>query len=325
MNSIKNNELTVGRVYECQRNLFIVKVNGKEIPAKLKGSFYDMPEGSFPIVGDYVEVMYNAIGESVIYRVCERKSVLKRPDQAKTATMQYMVANADYTFIVTALNEDYSYNRIARYVSVALEGDTIPVVILTKSDCCNNVGRYVSEVEGIADGIKVHAISALYGIGLEEVEEYFKPGVTICLIGSSGAGKSTLINAMAGEEVMKTGAVRESDSTGKHTTTHRQIIDLKCGTSIIDTPGMREIGMANIEEGIDSTFADIIELERQCKFSDCKHKTEPGCAVKAAIERGKLTRERLALYESLSIENKNNSGKKKEIAKLQKARKKIVY
>ncbi|MCR5374610.1 MAG: ribosome small subunit-dependent GTPase A [Lachnospiraceae bacterium] len=325
MNSIKNTELTVGRVYECQRNLFIVKVNGKEIPAKLKGSFYDMPEGSFPIVGDYVEVMYNTIGESVIYRVCERKSVLKRPDQAKTATMQYMVANADYTFIVTALNEDYSYNRIARYVSVALEGDTIPVVILTKSDCCNNVGRYVSEVEGIADGIKVHAISALYGIGLEEVGEYFKPGVTICLIGSSGAGKSTLINAMAGEEVMKTGAVRESDSTGKHTTTHRQIIDLKCGTSIIDTPGMREIGMANIEEGIDSTFADIIELERQCKFSDCKHKTEPGCAVKAAIERGELARERLELYTSLSIENKNNSGKKKEIAKLQKARKKIVY
>ena len=179
--------------------------------------------------------------------------------------------------------------------------------------------------------IKTEKLSKSFSVGGKQQHviknldmEIYKGDFTV-IMGSSGAGKSTLINAMAGEEVMKTGAVRESDSTGKHTTTHRQIIDLKCGTSIIDTPGMREIGMANIEEGIDSTFADIIELEKQCKFSDCQHKTEPGCAVKAAIESGELTRERLELYRSLSIENMNNSGKKKEIAKMQKMRKKIIY
>jgi ribosome biogenesis GTPase len=162
-----------------------------------------------------------------------------------------MVANVDYTFIVTALNEDYSYNRIARYVSVVLQGHSIPVVI------------------------------------------------------------------------MRTSSVRESDSTGRHTTTYRQLIELNNGVSIIDTPGMREIGMANTELGIDNTFSDIAKLEKQCKFSDCQHDTEPGCAVKAAIERGDLSVDRYILYKSLSSENTKNYAKKKEISKWAKAAKKI--
>ena len=311
----------LGQISSVSKNSFTLRFFEKELPAKLKGNFYEKG-GETPIVGDYVTFLYNPIGDSVILSVCERKSLLTRPDQSKTGVMQNMVANADYCFIVTALNEDYSYNRIARYVSVANQGGVWPVVILTKSDLCANVGRYVREVEGIAEDLRVHAVSAIYDIGLDELERYFEPGNIICLIGSSGAGKSTLINRFAGEDIMSTGEIRESDDTGRHTTTRRQLLLLKNGTSIIDTPGMREIGMANSEEGIDDTFSDIRELECQCKFSNCRHETEPGCAINAAISRGELSRERYELFKNLGAENTYNYAKKKEISKWAKAYKK---
>ena len=147
--------------------------------------------------------------------------------------------------------------------------------------------------------------------------------MTICLMGSSGAGKSTLLNAFAGEEIMRTSQVRESDSTGRHTTTYRQLVELDNGVSIIDTPGMRELGMANTGLGINNTFSDILALEQCCKFSDCKHDTEPGCAIKAAIENGELSFERYTLYKSLSTENTNNYAKKKAISKWAKAAKRM--
>ncbi len=305
----------IGRISEVERNTYTIRFFEKDIPGKIKGSFYEEDSEKLPVVGDYVTFKYNPIGDSVITSVCERTSFLQRPDQSKTGVMQYMVANVDYSFIVTSLNDDYSYNRIARYVSVVLQGGSVPVVILTKSDLCNNVGRYVREVESISDKVRVHAISALYDIGLDELNEYLVPGKTICLLGSSGAGKSTLLNALVGNEVMKTGEIRESDSKGRHTTTHRQLIQLASGVSIIDTPGMREIGMARVEEGIDNTFSDILELAAMCRFSDCKHDSEPGCAVKAAIKRGELSEERLELYKNLGRENVRNYAKKKEISK----------
>lgn len=312
-----------GRISEVQRNSYTISFQGKEIPAKLKGSFREEEAYRLPVVGDYVNFIFNPIGDSVIESVCNRRSFLQRPDQAKSCTMQYMLANADYTFIITALNEDYSYNRIARYVSVVLQGGSVPVVLLTKSDLCSNTGRYIREVKTISDKVRVHAICALYDIGLEELSEYMKSGITIALLGSSGAGKSTLLNALAGKEIMKTSAVRESDSTGRHTTTHRQLIELDNGVSIIDTPGMREIGIARAEEGLEDTFSDIVELEGMCRFSDCRHETEPGCAVKAAIERGELSEERYMLYKSLTTENTRNYARKKEIAKWAKSAKKF--
>ena len=319
MNPNNSKNIKIGRISEIRKNSYTIRFEGEELPAKLKGSFYESESPDFPVVGDYVDFEYNHMGDSVILTVKERKSFLKRPDQSKTGVMQNMVANADYTFIVTSLNEDYSYNRIARYASVALQGNSLPVVVLTKSDLCSNVGRYIREVETISDKVRVHAVSAIYGIGLDELEEYFKPGATVCFLGSSGAGKSTLLNAITGTEIMKTGAVRESDSTGKHTTTHRQLIELENGAFIIDTPGMREIGMAEAQEGIDDTFEDIRELECRCKFSDCRHETEPGCAIKAAFLSGELSEERYRLYKNLSAENTRNYAKKKEISKWHKA------
>lgn len=311
-----------GRISGVQKNSYTISYQETELQAKLKGSFYEKAADELPIVGDYVTFDYHPDGDSVILSVLERKSVLQRPDQAKTGVMQYMVANVDYCFIVTSLNGDYSYNRIARYASVALQGGAVPVAILTKSDLCPNVGRYIREVETISEKIRVHAVSALYDIGMDELQEYFTPGATICLMGSSGAGKSTLINALAGEESMKTSAIRESDSKGRHTTTHRQMIRLPGDVCVIDTPGMREIGMAGTEDGIDDTFSDIVELEHQCRFSDCRHDTEPGCAVKEAIADGTLSEERYRLYKNLGAENTRNYAKKKEISKMVKARKK---
>ena len=320
MNSTNKEKL--GRITEINKNSYKILFEEEEIPAKLKGHFYEEDAEKLPVVGDYVTFLHNSQGDSLILSICERKSFLQRPDQAKTAVMQYMVANVDYLFIVTSLNEDYSYNRIARYVSIACQGGAIPVVILTKSDLCSNVGRYVREVEQISDKVHVHAISAIYGIGLEELKEYMKPDVTICLMGSSGAGKSTLINTLMGEDVLKTSEIREDDDEGRHTTTFRKLIRLPNGAAIIDTPGMREIGMANVQEGIDETFSDIIELESRCKFSNCRHDTEPGCAIKAAIESGALSPDRYELYKNLGRENTKNYAKKKEVSKWAKAYKK---
>ncbi len=314
----------LGRISEAGKGGYKIRFWDQELPAKLKGRFFGEDADKLPVVGDYVTFLYNTQGDSTILSVCERTSFLQRPDQSKTGVMQYMVANVDYCFIVTSLNEDYSFNRIARYTGIALNGGAIPVVVLTKSDLCANVGRYVREAESVSEKVRVHAISALYGIGLDEFEEYMKPGVTICLMGSSGAGKSTLINALTGEETMKTSGIREDDDKGRHTTTYRKLTELQNGVCIIDTPGMREIGMAGTQDGIDETFADIIELETRCKFRNCSHKTEPGCAVKAAIESGELSGERYELYRNLGAENARNYAKKKEISKWVKAYKKYL-
>ena len=312
----------LGRISEIRKNNFIIRFEERDICAKLKGSFYAGAAERFPVVGDIVSFAENPAGDSVILSVRERKSLLMRPDQSKTGVMQYMVANADYCFIVTALNEDYSFRRIARYAGVALQGGSVPVVILTKADLCKDVDRFVRETETVSDGIKVYAVSAKYETGLDALKPYFTAGTTIALLGSSGAGKSTLINAIAGEAVMKTGEIREADGKGRHTTTHRQLIALPNGAFVIDTPGMREIGMANADDGIDRTFSDIIALESRCRFRNCRHETEPGCAVKTAIEAGELAQERLALYRNLGKENADHRVRKKEISKSVKAYKK---
>lgn len=317
-------EKSLGTICEIQKNCYKIKFWEEEISAKLKGSAFT-EAAELPVVGDYVTFLLNQRGESVITSICERSSVLKRPDQSghaigyvKTMNEQVMVANFDYVFIVSSLNDNYNFNRIARYVSITLQGGGIPVVILTKLDLCSNSEKYISEIEALSDRVRVHAISALYGIGLDEIREYLAPEKTIAILGSSGVGKSTLVNAIMGEEVMATSEIREDDSKGRHTTTHRQMIELPNGARIIDTPGMRELGMCDVDEGIDELFEDITELESQCRFSDCKHQTEPGCAIKAAILDGSLSQERYELFLNLHRESKHSATLKKQVAKYRK-------
>ena len=230
-----------GTVCEIQRNSYNILVENKMIHAKLKGNFFKENE-ELPVVGDNVAFLPNENGDSLITSVCERKSVLKRPYAADhsmdNGKEQVMVANVDYVFIVSSLNDNYNFNRIARYVSMTLQGNAIPVVILAKADLCSNPGRYASEIENLSEQVKVHSVSALYGIGMDELNKYLQPGKTIAILGSSGVGKSTLVNALVQEDVMKTSEIRESDSKGRHTTTHRQMIELLNGARIIDTPGM---------------------------------------------------------------------------------------
>ena len=311
--SNNNSSRFTGRICNVQKNMFTILFEGEELPAKCKGSFY-YDEEVYPIVGDYVQFDYQPSGESRIVKVCERKNLLKRPypndHSMKNSLEQEMVANVDYCFIVCSLNDNFNVNRILRYMAVAASGGVTPVVVLTKADLCDDVSEYAAKLKAAAGDVKVYPVSAVKLTGIAELEEYCRPGITIALMGSSGVGKSTLINAICGSELMKTGAVRESDSKGRHTTTTRQLFTLPNGVTIVDTPGMRELGMCDVEEGIEDAFADIVELEGCCRFSDCKHKTEPGCAIKAAIADGSLSVERYELYKGLKAESQRNFDRK---------------
>ena len=305
----------LGRISRADRNQFTVLCGDTEYPAKLRGAFFEA-DRERPVVGDWVEVTLIPEGDSMIEALRPRKSILKRADQSghamgyvKTMKEQVMVANFDYVFILTSLNEDYSLNRIARYVSVTLEGGGIPVVILTKADLCPDVTPFVTEVEALSQRVRVHAISTHTGFGLEALRLYFREGVTIALLGSSGVGKSTLMNRLLGREIMKTSAIREKDGKGRHTTTARQLF-YQDGITLIDTPGMRELGLVDAEAGVSGTFSDIEALISQCRFRDCTHGKEPGCAIRKALDNGELDQRRWEMYKNLLGESQKNADMK---------------
>lgn len=310
--SIHNESFYLGRVSVQYKDIYKVFTEEGEVLARVSGklSYSSNSTFDYPVVGDWVllDRTDNKNGDAIIHKVLTRKSCFSRKIAGTRYDTQVVAANIDYIFICMALNNDFNINRLERYIAVAWDSRAIPVIVLTKSDLCEDIDERLRETSEIAIGIDILVTSSLNGNGYEKVKEYIKAGTTIAFIGSSGVGKSTLINKLLNKEVLKTNSISENDK-GRHTTTHRELFLLDDGGVIIDTPGMRELGI--ISADIDKSFGNIEELEKQCKFSDCTHNNEPKCAVREAIESGELDLDRLERYRKLKKEEAYNLSKAK--------------
>ncbi len=263
----------------------------------------ELEEPGLPGVGDWV-VLKEEPGPgriSMIERVLNRRTEFTRGAAGRQVRSQVVAANVDLVFVICGLDEDFNVRRIERYLARIWASGAQPTVVLNKADLCAETAARVAEVESHCAGVSVFAISALHAEGLAVLRASIRPGMTVALVGSSGAGKSTLVNALLGERRMATGEVRERDGRGCHVTTHRQRVLLSDGGLLLDTPGMRELQLVD-DEGLDAVFADIAAFGEHCRFRDCRHDSEPGCAVKAAVESGKLPAERLDHYRKLERE-----------------------
>ncbi|WP_242220853.1 ribosome small subunit-dependent GTPase A [Bacillus cereus group sp. BfR-BA-01380] len=295
----------VGRVLLEHKHMYRVICEDGEYVAELTGKFrYEaLEKGDYPAVGDWVSITkFPEEKKAMIHTVLTRKSSFSRKVAGEKTVEQIVAANVDYLFLVNALNADFNVRRIERYLLLAYESGAMPVVILTKSDLCTNIEQKIMETETIAIGVPIFAVNSLHQTGIERLQQFLQPGKTIALIGSSGAGKSTLLNALMGNEVAKTGGIRESDSKGKHTTTHRELFQLPTGALVIDTPGMRELQLWEGSGAMHAAFSDIEEAAQKCRFRDCQHENEPGCAIRAAIDEGTLEEARLFNYKKLQKE-----------------------
>jgi ribosome biogenesis GTPase / thiamine phosphate phosphatase len=295
----------VGRIYLEHKHIYRVMCEDGEYVGELTGKFRHNVHmrSDYPTVGDWVFITKVPNEQKVmIHDVLERKSVFIRKSPGGKIEEQIVASNVDYVLLVNALNGDFNVRRIERYLLLAFESGATPIIVLTKKDLCDDLEEKLREVETVAFGIKTITVNSIGGDGVEEVRELLSPGVTMALLGSSGVGKSTLVNALMGEEVQYTSEVRVADDRGKHTTAYRELFVVPSGGLIVDTPGMRELQLWDGSASLSTTFSDINELATACRFHDCKHETEPGCAIIEAIQSGQLEEERLTSYRKLQRE-----------------------
>jgi ribosome biogenesis GTPase len=296
-----NADEAVGRVAQSQGEMALIYAETGQFWAKVSGTlrYEAKTKADLPVVGDWVLFSPKT---PVIRAILPRKSQLSRQAAGNVTQEQVVAANLDTVFLVVGLDNDFNLRRIERYLLAIWDSGAIPVILLNKADICDEVEQRQVAVEAIAFGVPIFTLSAAQNQGLEPLHAYLGVGQTVALIGSSGAGKSTLINALAGREVQATQAVRFQDSRGRHTTTTRTLIVLPPGGLLIDTPGMRELQLWQADVGFAATFADIEALAEQCRFRDCQHDREPGCAVQDAIATGQLSMQRWHSYQKLQRE-----------------------
>lgn len=276
-----------------------------EVLARISGRFRHeaATREGLPVVGDWVAATLRLDEQqATIHGLLPRRSAFMRKVAGRRTEEQVAGANIDTVFLMTSLNQDFNLRRLERYLATAWESGARPVIILSKSDLCSAVGERAREVEATAHGVPIHPISVPRDQGIEALFPYLRVGQTVALLGSSGVGKSTLINRLIGHEVQRVTEVRPDDGRGRHTTTHRELIALPGGALILDTPGMREIQPWEAESGMREAFDDIELLGARCRFSDCRHELEPGCAVRSALEKGDLDARRLLNYQKLRDE-----------------------
>ena len=320
------------RVTAVHKERYEIVCEHGTIHARLKTKEYYVDTQDFPTTGDFVMINYIPNGDSQIIATLPRRTYFSRREPGPIPRDQAVAANFDYVFIMQSLNMDFNPKRLERYLTLAWQSGATPVILLTKADLAEDYWDYLTQVEHVASGVNTHVVSAHTGQGLNRLNAYLQPGKTVVFLGSSGVGKSSLVNTLAGEETMAVRAIREDDSKGRHTTTHRQLIRLKNGAMIIDTPGMRELGMWDVSEGLSDAFADVEAFIGKCRFSDCRHESEPGCAIKAAIASGELDIHRWESYRELSgeaVDREEMMRRKNEwakgVAKFSKQRKKVIW
>ncbi|MDX6409717.1 MAG: ribosome biosis GTPase / thiamine phosphate phosphatase [Gaiellaceae bacterium] len=294
---LQDDNLFPARIAAQHRGEFVLFAEESELRARAAGRLFYSHEvgGQLPAVGDWVGVTPPATITSIL----PRRSAFIRKNAGQDSTEQVLAANVDAAFLLAGLDDDFSLRRLERYITIAWESGAQPIVVLTKADLSPDVAGSLLAVETVAIGVPVHPISNVTGDGLAALDAYLQPGSTVVLLGSSGVGKSTLLNRLAGEEVMVTRAVA-ADGTGRHTTTHRELVVLPGGGMIIDTPGLRELQFW--EGDISAAFEDLEALALECKFRNCAHVQEPGCAVLAAIDDGTLELDRLRSWRKLQRE-----------------------
>ena len=308
-------ELTVGRITLQEKGMYRIRTIIGEENALVSGKFQfgAQSPSDYPAVGDYVMASCADPDTAIIHRVLPRKSLFVRKAAGTSKTEQVVAANIDTVFLCMSLNNDFNLRRLERYLAVAWESGADPVVVLTKADLCADLPQKQREVGAIAMGVEILTTSAMESDGYRQIMPYITEGRTVAFVGSSGVGKSTLINRLLGEERLATDGLRNDDK-GHHTTTHRELLVLPNGAMVIDTPGMRELGMWDAASGVEQTFGDIEELAARCRFRNCSHSSEPGCAVRAALESGHLDTGRWQSYQKLKNENSYAADSKSYLA-----------
>lgn len=298
-----NQIMTTGRVTAQFQHMYTITTDYATFTCGVSGKFRHQTESErdYPVIGDFVEFIVREHGQGTIHRLLERRTVLSRAAAGNETREQLICANVDYILIMMAVGHDFNVRRLERYSLAAWETGATPLIVLTKTDQTDHTDSLVDEIKLTVPGVDVFPVSSISGDGIDALRSALPGGSTIVLVGSSGVGKSTLTNALARKTLAETQAVRESDERGKHTTTHRELFRVD-DLFIIDTPGMREFGLWDGADHLDDTFADIETLSEQCRFRDCSHQAEPGCAVRQAIETGALGIKRYQSFVKLERE-----------------------